>query len=262
MALFAMGGAPCIGACLALLAARLPDVAGAVLPALETALGAALAGILVAGGWFVASNGFYRWNAELHEFGLGTLDVMFPARAAEFVRVHALPGPLFNDFTNGGYLSWAEPIPGGVYIDGRTEVYDVDFLGPYMQELASPPAWQAEMDRRGIQTVVFFHWWPNHQPLLRYLVHDARWALVYYDETSVVLVRRAGNDDVIARATAAFPDERQRTERMLLAPASSWQWQVGRVRGLDVYRSLLAVLGRSADIGPFNARLGALSSGR
>src|SRR5262249_33469918 len=57
MALYAMGGAPCIAACLAVLAARLPDAVAAVLPALESALGAALAVVLVAGGWFVASNG-------------------------------------------------------------------------------------------------------------------------------------------------------------------------------------------------------------
>jgi hypothetical protein len=262
MALFAMGGLPCLAASLALLATRLPEVARTALPTLERGLAVVLSAALVAGGWFVASNGFYRWNGELHECGLGMLDVMFPLRAAEFVRAQALPGPLFNDFTDGGYLTWAEAIPGGVYIDGRTEVYDVDFLGPYMTQVANPPAWQSEMDRRGIQTVVFFHWWPNHQVLLRYLTHDARWALVYYDETSVVLVRRAANDETIARATAAFAPARDATEKMLLDPGSSWQWAIGRMRGLIVYANLLGVLGRPADAARFNARLEAVSSGR
>jgi hypothetical protein len=127
-------------------------------------------------------------------------------------------------------------------------VYDVDFLGPYMTQVATPPAWQSEMDRRGIQTVVFFYWWPNHQVLLRYLTHDARWALVYYDETSVVLVRRAGNDETIARATAAFAPARDAIEDVSIRPSGS-----GRsVMGLIV-RELLAC--RPTADARFNARL-------
>ena len=229
---------------------------------LERALAVALAPAILAAGWFVASNGFYKWNHELHECGLGVLDVMFPIRAAEFVKAQKLPTPLFNDFTNGGYLTWAEPLPGGVYVDGRGEVYDVDFLGPYMQYMGKPQEWQAEMDRRKVQTAFFFHWWPNHQALVHYLVQDSRWALVYYDETSIVLVRREGNDAVIARATAAFPAELDTTQRMLLAPIHSWQWQVGRERGLSMYAALLNVMGNSAEATGIRTRLAEIESGK
>ncbi len=259
MALFALGGMPCVAACLALLATRLPQAATRVMQQLEVALAVVVAPALVAAGWFIASNGFFRWNGELHEFGTGMLDVLFPIRAAAFMKAQGLPGPLFNDFTNGGYLTWAEPIPGGVYVDGRTEVYDVDFLGPYMQQVANPSAWQAEMDRRDVQTVLFFHWWPNHQPLLRYLIREGRWSLVYYDETSVLLVR-AGHGDLVARAAEAFADERKATEERLLAPVDSWQWPVGRARGLSTYATLLQMMGKGADAQRFLRRMHELGS--
>jgi hypothetical protein len=172
----------------------------------------------------------------------------FPIRAAAFMKAQRLPRPLFNDFTNGGYFSWAEPIPGGVYVDGRVEVYGADFLARYGSQVQRPGEWQAEMDRRGIQTATLFHWWSNHQALLRFLLTDDRWAVVYYDETTVVAVRREGNTETIARASAAFVRERGTTERILLEPTRSWQWQIARARGLTAYANLLAAMGRFDEV--------------
>jgi hypothetical protein len=165
---------------------------------------------------------------------------------------------VFNDLSNGGAMSWDQPIPGGVYVDGRLEVYDAPFLDTYVKQVGQPPLWQAEMDKRGIQSVVFFHWWPNHQALVRYLLTSQRWAVVYYDETSIVAVRREGNDEVIARAQAAFPAARAETERILLDPTRTWQYRVGRARGLLVYSSLLNVMGQRGDAQRFQKRLGEL----
>src|SRR5207249_7973846 len=125
--------------------------------------------VFVAAFWFVVTNRYHRWTGELHEFGTGIVDMFFPIRASTFVAEHKLPAPLYNDLTTGGYLAYARPVPGGVYIDGRLEVYDVDFYADYMATLDNPSRWQAEADRRGIQTVVFFHWWPHHAPLGRFL---------------------------------------------------------------------------------------------
>ena len=162
-----------------------------------------------------------------------------------FVKEQKLPGPLFNDFTNGGYFTWAEPIPGGVYVDGRGEVYGAGFLGIYGYQVQRPAEWQVEMDRRGIQTATLFHWWPNHQALLRFLLNDSRWAVVYYDETTVVAVRREGNAETIGRAALAFLErERDATERRLLEPTQSWQWQLARVRGLSSYANVLGAMSK------------------
>jgi hypothetical protein len=251
MALFAMAASPCIAGCLSVLLARARPVLPRATALIRRAFAVFLVPALLAACCFVASNGFYRRNNELHEFGLGTFPMYFPIRAAAFIKEQRLPGPLFNDFTSGGYLAWARPIGDGVYVDGRTEVYDVSFLETYFHELEHPAEWQAEMDRRGVQTVSLFHWWQLHQALVRFLATDRRWAVVYFDETSVIAVRREGNADAIARSAAAFPEERRRTEQMLLETPKSWQWQIARARGNLTYAAFLNAIRRFSEARPF-----------
>jgi hypothetical protein len=243
MALFALGATPFVARCLAALAAR-----SAVLARTGTlaarGLAVALPPATVALVWFVATNGFYRWNSELHEFGTGTIGTLFPVRAAAFGREVGLRGPMFNDMTSGGYFAWQAPVDGGVWMDGRLEVYDTDFFAKYSAMLADPPRWQAAVDAAGVQTAVLFHWWPPHRPLAQKLVSDPRWALVYFDDTVLMLVRRAGNQDTIARATAAFAAEQPRIEEALASPVSPWQWPVARARSLQMYGAVLDLMGK------------------
>ena len=262
MALFALAAGPCVAGCLSVLVARARLALPRATALTRRAFAVVLLPALLAAGWFVASNDLYRRNDEMHEFGLGTIPMYFPIRAAAFMEEQKLPRPLFNDFTTGGYLSWAQPLEGGVYIDGRTEVYDVSFLGPYIRQVQRPNEWQGEMDRRGVQTACLFHWWPNHQALVRFLARDPRWAVVYYDETSVIAVRRGRNADVIERSQAAFGEERIRTERMLLETPKSWQWQVARARGNRTYAAVLAAMGKVGEARPFEEQYARLNSTR
>jgi hypothetical protein len=259
MALFAMAGMPAFAAALSLLASQFPEGARRGLGWLGQAVAVALVPIVAGFSWWVASNGFYRSNDEMHEFGLGVFDVRFPVRASRFVKDQRLPGPVFNDMSNGGYMTWDEPVAGGVYVDGRLEVYDAPFLDTYVRQVGDPPQWQQEMDRRNVQTVIFFHWWPNHRNLKNYLLRDPRWAVVYYDETSIVAVRKEGNEEAIARAQAAFPAARAETERILMDPSKPWQYPVGRARGLLMYGAVLQSMGKNAEAQKYQARLNELN---
>jgi hypothetical protein len=50
----------------------------------------------------------------------------YPVAAADYIREHQLPQPLFNSFPWGGFLTWYLPeYP--VAIDGRTDLYGDDF---------------------------------------------------------------------------------------------------------------------------------------
>ena len=80
-----------------------------------------------------------------------------------------------------------------------------------MKQVGLPELWQQEMDKRNVQTVIFFHWWPNHRALNHHLLTDPRWAVVY--DEPIVAVRRAGNEEAIARAEATFPAAREETDR-------------------------------------------------
>jgi hypothetical protein len=259
MALFAMAGTPAFAAALSILASQFPEGARRGLGWVGQAVAVALVPVVLGFSWYVASNGFYRSNDEMHEFGLGVFDVRFPIRASQFAKDQRLPGPVFNDLSNGGYMTWDEPIPGGVYVDGRLEVYDAPFLDTYVRQVGNPTEWQQEMDRRNVQTVVFFHWWPNHRNLNNYLLRDPRWAVVYYDETSIVAVRKEGNEEAIARAQAAFPAARAETDRILLDPSKPWQYPVGRARGLLMYGAVLQMMGKGSEAQKYQARLNELS---
>jgi hypothetical protein len=258
MALFALGATPVVGRCLAVVAARVRLSGWRLTPVVRRGVPAVIIPFVAFAAWFVASNRFYRANGDLHECGAGVLRVMFPVRAAAFARAVELPAPAFNDLTTGGYLAWERPIPGGVYIDGRLEVYDTEFFTRYVRALAEPARWQADVDAAGVQSVVLFHWWPNHAPLVRWLLRDRRWALVYYDEVVLVFVRREGHDDVIARAAEEFRARRAGITGDLLAGPSSWQWPVGQARGLATYAALLDVMGRADEAVPFWEHLLAL----
>ena len=262
IALLAIVGGPPLASCLSVLTANVRGFASRTAIFMRRTAALVLGLVLGGGCWFVASNGYYRWNDELHEFGLGTFAHCFPDRAAEFIKEQKLPGPLFNDFTNGGYFSWAQPVEGGVYVDGRGEVYGATFLARYGYLMAHPNEWQAEMDRRGVQTATLFHWWGDHQPLFRFLLNDRRWDIVYYDETTIVAVRHEGNAEIVARAALAFLQRREAAEKMLLEPRPSWQWQLGRIRGNKAYARLLYWMGKNEEGRRFSENMTRLSQSR
>jgi len=226
---FVMTAAPFVAYCLSLSSSRLPTAARKLGDRFMRLQLAILPLVLIAAGWFVAVNGFYRWNSDLHEFGTGVIDgALFPVRASAFVKEMNLPAPLFNDLTTGGFLAWDRPVEGGVYIDGRLEVYDTEFLSQYTARLVEPELWQLEADRIGIKTVIFFHWWSLHRSLIRWLVEDHRWAQVYFDDVALVFVRRAGNEELVERSRASFELLRPKIEEHLLGPVSRWQWPCWR----------------------------------
>jgi len=248
MALFALGATPFIGQCLAVLGRRLSATTwwSGLRDRVTAVVVALLLPAFAVAGWLVVSNEYYRWDNQMHEFGGGILDVGPPIGGAAFLKEQGLPLPLYNDFTTGGYLTWARPDERGVYIYSR-ETDEPQFFSDYMARQRQPTLWQQEVDRLGIQTVLFFHWWGNHRPLLMYLLRDKRWALVQYDENATIFVRRAGNEAVIERATTAFEPLRQHDVERLLGPVSSWQRAPGRARALLGYGNLLDLMGRDTD---------------
>ena len=167
-----------------------------------------------------------------------------------------LPAPLYNDLTAGGYLTWGEAVPGGVFIDGRLEVYDTAFFSEYLAALSNPAAWRKQADALGIQTVVLFHRWANRQSLIHALMPDPEWSLVYHDEVAAVFVRTRGNEKIIALAREIYPAWRERTDERLSGALRPWQSptvQRCRTANLEHGHSLDALL-QQADQGQAQGR--------
>ncbi|MFP6626174.1 MAG: hypothetical protein VCA74_03825 [Deltaproteobacteria bacterium] len=259
IAIFAMGTAPFIVSALAFTGTGL-FAAGRVRGRVTQALSAVFLASVVLFVAAVATNQWYRLSGTTHEFGLGVLEENFPSRAVAFTRETGLPGPLYNDLSSGGYLSWDSPVPGGVFIDGRLEVYGAEFFSSYRSALSNPRKWQLQSAKYAVNTVIMFHRWGDRQPIVRWLFDNPAWSLVYHDEVAVVFVRSQGNADVIRRARMEFPLWYDGNRRRLLGATPVLVWPLGRVAGLIAYGNLLFNLGedhagaemyaRAADLGP------------
>jgi tetratricopeptide (TPR) repeat protein len=246
--IFAIGAVPLVAACAGVLQAKLPPAAFA--PALLRGAAAALFAVSIAVCASVASNGWYARTGETHEFGLGTFESNFHPRAVEFFREQNLPGPMFNDMTSGGYLTWDDPTGKGVYVDGRLEVYDTPFFGAYLKSLSNLQLWRADADARGIQSAMIFHRWGNRHPFIRALNSTSDWKLVYHDEVVALFVRAGENAAKIAAAREAFKTKwRPKTVEVLSGPLATqwWQWPVDRYTGQLGYARLLETIGEQSE---------------
>ena len=243
---FALGAAPFVGACVGILASRLPKAwrDPDAVPAKAAGLAVAAAALAITG--FVLTNGWYARTGETHEFGLGVFESNFQSRATDFFVEQKLPGPLYNDMTAGGWLTWADPTGKGVYVDGRLEVYDTPFFSSYLTNQSNIAAWKKDADARGIQSVMIFHRWLNRHGFVRALMGTAEWRLVYYDETAAILVRATEHPKLVMAARDAFSSKwRPRTEEVLSSPpqTASWQWSIDRYTAILAYASFLETLG-------------------
>jgi tetratricopeptide (TPR) repeat protein len=241
VAMFAIGTAPFMAGRLQAILAGRPNwrriaerpAAGAI------AIGAAL---LISAAFVTGA--FYKFQGAAREFGVGVIEGAFPQRAAAFARAAKLPGKLYNDMPSGGYLSWDDPIGDGVFVDGRLEVYDTEFITEYVTARSFPERWQADADRYGVQTAIVFHQFVLESKLAESLASNDAWSLVYVDEVAAIFVRKQGNGAAIERAAAIRPEWDAKTSAWISRPARKWPYPAGRIEGTRAYARFLGSIGR------------------
>jgi hypothetical protein len=129
-------------------------------------------------------------NARLR----ANLAVELPVRAVEVVKEKGWSGPLFNDFTWGGYLIWELRMPVNAF-GGQ------NFLGdPQIDRSISTwngqPGWNSDPDLAKAGLVIG----PVNLPLTQLLRMDSRFQLAYEDQLAAVFVARKGLSSVPAEA--------------------------------------------------------------
>lgn len=112
---------------------------------------------------------------------------VFPIGAAAFLEESQLPGPLFNSYNWGGYLIW-ELRDYLVYVDGRTDLFDDDFLRGYLRAYYAQPGWDKVLDDAGINTVLV----ESSSPLAQVLRLTKGWSMVYSDDQASLFLRNQG----------------------------------------------------------------------
>ncbi|MGZ6143617.1 MAG: hypothetical protein ACXWLM_09770, partial [Myxococcales bacterium] len=111
---------------------------------------------------------------------------LLPVCAARFLQAHAISGPGFTAFRDGGYLEMAG-LP--AFIDGRVEAVPPQALLDLQQAELSAPAFQAYLRRLGCEWAITTR--VRERLGGWHLLHEAPdWKVVYWDEASEVYVRR------------------------------------------------------------------------
>lgn len=121
----------------------------------------------------------YGRQAVLAEIGEG-----YPVGAADYIRLHQLPQPLFNSFPWGGFLTWYLPeYP--VAIDGRTDLYGDDFNIQYAKVMNADAHYSTFPPLAQAGTILL----EKKSLMGMSLPNVAGFNQVYADDVAVVLVR-------------------------------------------------------------------------
>ena len=99
--------------------------------------------ILVALGVLAALSVAYRHYDVSNDWLEMQVAGNFPESAVRFIEKNHLPGPLYNDFNDGGYLIWRLPwLP--VAMDGRTNVHGDERVAHSSAAWSGKPGWDTD----------------------------------------------------------------------------------------------------------------------
>jgi hypothetical protein len=107
-----------------------------------------------------------------------------PVRVAAWLNQARPRGAMFNSYNWGGYLMFAAPdFP--VFVDGRTDLYDDEFLREFLNAWRGLPGWEDTLDRYNVGFVVI-----ETDGLMAIRMRlDDDWAIRYEDDQAVVFER-------------------------------------------------------------------------
>jgi hypothetical protein len=145
-------------------------------------------------GAFLTAGAVALWRARAG-FDVGGSQDFFAHRpaiwspgAAEFLREHELPGPIFHDYQLGAYLAFYLHPERRMFIDARA--LDPALIERYTEMVSSEAAWRRAEARYGFRTAVLGHFSQTvRSPLGAALHRDPRWRLVYVSPLAVVFVK-------------------------------------------------------------------------
>jgi hypothetical protein len=130
--------------------------------------------------------GFMAWKRNLTEPELrAAVTRTYPAAAVAAIREKAYPGPIWNPFEWGGYLSWALPeYP--VSMDGRTNLHGDERLARHYNTTHGL-GWEKDPELMSTARLVIVN---NSTPLPAALRYHPHFDLVYEDGQATVFVAR------------------------------------------------------------------------
>jgi hypothetical protein len=124
---------------------------------------------------------------------------LLPVRATEVVKLNAPQGNMFDTYEWGGYLIWSLWPQHRVYIDGRADMYGTALVKEYEKVFRLQPGWREVLKQRKIEWVLIH----ADGALATELEEGKDYAVVYRDDTAVLLMRRGGPNQLLIDAAQA-----------------------------------------------------------
>jgi len=158
---------------------------------------------LITKGEQISYHGYFDFDTyeRKSEFG-GICLRNFPYRAADFLVAHNIKGNFLNDFNSGAYLL-GRCFPNiKVSIDGRTELYGVEFFKEYDEIWKGNQDLFREWVKRYNLTGIMFGsvFGPIPESFLEYVSKLKDWVLVYFDYDGVIFLKdNAANQKIITQ---------------------------------------------------------------
>lgn len=146
------------------------------------------------------TDSFYITLQYNREAGLGVSNRYFPQGLYNFMLENKIKGTPYNNFDTGGYYKWLFPDQ-KIFIDSRN--INDEIFNEYYSILKMQPGFQQKLDRFGFDLVIFFEprlsRFPNimKQQVTEFLLNNKEWALVYWDDLSMLFAKRVKENEVL-----------------------------------------------------------------
>lgn len=125
----------------------------------------------------------------------------FPVAAVAWAEEHGIQGRPFHTDSWGGYLIAVAWPRYSVFVDGRSDMYDVPFMKAYAAVLRDEPGATATLDRYAVDWVLF----PHDAPLVRTLIATPEWRRVYSDPVADIVLRVEPANAALLEQLPAIP---------------------------------------------------------
>ncbi|MDK2857215.1 MAG: hypothetical protein PWQ29_1311 [Verrucomicrobiota bacterium] len=156
---------------------------------LHTLLSAVTLILVVASIGSLVTNRAYARIGSASQFGLGVQKDAFPVAAAGILARDDFPKHMINIAHDGGYIALLVP-DRKVFCDTRISFYGTDFYQTLDHALLGQrDAWKTILSTWNPHAVVLNACWPDAGAFVNRLIASKVWKLVYFDGSTVILVR-------------------------------------------------------------------------
>lgn len=109
-----------------------------------------------------------------------------PVEAVGFIEQHQPSGPIFNSYNWGGYLLFQLWPDYPIYIDGRTDLYQDEFINRYLQVMTASENWSQILEDDGVNLVLV----EDRSVIANVMRQESAWLEIYRDDLAVLFKRK------------------------------------------------------------------------